>query len=119
MLALTTVYVMFGALPSARNAFYGIGPVVVGIFAVSVYRLGKAAIKERSQIAIALAAAAVMFLTPVGLVLPLLAAGCAGIAIFYSRSRRVGLICVRHSHRSLRPLLRRRFSAGEMGHPRA
>ena len=90
MLALATVYVMFGALPSARNAFYGIGPVVVGIFAVSVYRLGRAAIKERSQIAIALAAAAVMYLTPVGLVLPLLAAGCAGIALFHSR--RIGLI---------------------------
>jgi chromate transporter len=90
MLALATVYVMFGALPSARNAFYGIGPVVVGIFAVSIYRLGKAAIKERSQITIALAAAAVMFLTPVGLVLPLLAAGCTGIALFHSR--RVGLI---------------------------
>src|SRR5262249_18079849 len=28
-----------------RSARYGIGPVVVGIFAVSVYRLGKAAIK--------------------------------------------------------------------------
>ena len=90
MLALATVYVMFGALPSARNAFYGIGPVVVGIFAVSVYRLGRAAIKERSQIAIALAAAAVMYLTQVGLVLPLLAAGCAGIALFHSR--RIGLI---------------------------
>jgi chromate transporter len=90
MLALATVYVMFGTLPSARNAFYGIGPVVVGIFAVSVYRLGKGAIKELSQIAIALAAAAVMFLTPVGLVLPLLAAGCTGIALFHSR--RVGLI---------------------------
>jgi chromate transporter len=90
MLALATVYVMFGALPSARNAFYGIGPVVVGIFAVSVYRLGKAAIRERSQIAIALAAAGVMFLTPAGLVLPLLTAGCAGIALFHSR--RVGLI---------------------------
>jgi len=90
MLTLTTVYVMFGTLPSARNAFYGIGPVVVGIFAVSVYRLGKGAIKERSQTAIALVAAAVMFLTPVGLVLPLLAAGCAGIALFHSR--RVGLI---------------------------
>jgi chromate transporter len=90
MLALATTYVMFGALPSARNAFYGIGPVVVGIFAVSVYRLGKGAIKELSQIAIALAAAAVMLLTPVGLVLPLLAAGCTGIALFHSR--RVGLI---------------------------
>jgi chromate transporter len=54
---------------------------------VSVYRLGKAAIKESS---IALAAAAVMFLTPVGLVLPLLIAGCAGIALFYSS--RIGLI---------------------------
>jgi chromate transporter len=90
MLALATVYVMFGTLPSARNAFYGIGPVVVGIFAVSVYRLGKGAIKELSQIAIALAAAAVMLLTPVGLVLPLLAAGCTGIALFHSRH--VGLI---------------------------
>jgi len=39
MLALATAYVAFGALPSARNAFYGIGPVVVGIYAVSVYRL--------------------------------------------------------------------------------
>jgi chromate transporter len=90
MLALTTAYVIFGTLPSARNAFYGIGPVVVGIFAVSVYRLGRGAIKERSQIAIALVAAAVMFPTPVGLVAPLLAAGCTGIALFHSR--RVGLI---------------------------
>ena len=39
MLALATAYVAFGALPSVRNAFYGIGPVVVGIFAVSVYRV--------------------------------------------------------------------------------
>jgi chromate transporter len=90
MLALAAAYAVFGTLPSARNAFYGIGPVVVGIFAVSVYRLGKAAIKEFSQIAIALTAAAVMILTPVGLVLPLLAAGCTGIALFHSR--RVGLI---------------------------
>src|SRR5580704_16576318 len=42
MLMLATAYVAFGALPAARNAFYGIGPVVVGIFAVSVYRLAKA-----------------------------------------------------------------------------
>src|SRR6202030_3349201 len=92
MLALATVYVAFGALPSARNAFYGIGPVVVGIFAVSVYRLGKGTIKEFSQIVITLAAAALMLLTPVGLVLPLLAAGCAGIALFHSR--RIGLIAL-------------------------
>lgn len=34
MLALATAYAAFGALPLARNAFYGIGPVVVGIFVV-------------------------------------------------------------------------------------
>jgi chromate transporter len=92
MLALATVYMAFGALPSARNAFYGIGPVVVGIFAVSVYRLGRGTIKELSQIIIALAAAVVMLWTPVGIVLPLLAAGSVGIALFYSR--RVGLIAM-------------------------
>jgi chromate transporter len=92
MLALATAYVAFGALPSARNAFYGIGPVVVGIFAVSVYRLGKGTIKEIAQIAIALAAAVVMLLTPVGIILPLLAAGAVGIVLFHSR--RVGIIAL-------------------------
>jgi chromate transporter len=56
MLALASAYVAFGTLPSVRNAFYGIGPVVVGIFATSVYRLGKGTIRERSQIAIGVAA---------------------------------------------------------------
>jgi chromate transporter len=74
MLALAAAYVAFGTLPSMRNAFYGIGPVVVGIFATSVYRLGKAAIRERSQIAIAVAAAVAVFFSPVGLVLPLITA---------------------------------------------
>ena len=90
MLGLATAYVALGALPSARHAFYGIGPVVVGIFAVSVYRLGKGTIKEAAQIVIALAAAAAMLLTPVGIVLPLLAAGAVGIALFHSR--RIGII---------------------------
>jgi chromate transporter len=85
MLALSTAYLAFGALPTAQSAFYGIGPVVVGIFAVSVYRLARNAVKERPQIAILIAAAALIFLTPVGLVATLLAAGCIGIALFHSR----------------------------------
>jgi chromate transporter len=92
MLTLSAAYIAFGTLPSMRNAFYGIGPVVVGIFAASVYRLGKGTIRERSQIAIAVASAAVMFFTPVGIVLPLIAAGCVGIALF--DSRRIGLIAL-------------------------
>jgi len=90
MLALSAAYVAFGALPTMRSAFYGLGPVVVGIFAVSVYRLGKPAIKEHSQIAIAVAAAGVMFYTSVDLTVTLLAAGFCGITIF--NSRRTGII---------------------------
>ena len=85
MLALTAAYLAYGALPSMRSAFYGIGPVVIGIFAVAVYRLGKNAIGERAQVAIALSAAAAMLFPQVGLVAILLIAGCAGIAAFDSR----------------------------------
>lgn len=92
MLALATAYVAFGALPSVRNAFYGIGPVVVGIFAVSVYQLGKGTIKDIAQIVIALATATVMLSTPIGIILPLLAAGAVGIVLFHSR--RIGIIAL-------------------------
>jgi chromate transport protein ChrA len=36
MLALAAAYAAFGALPAAQSAFYGIGPVVVGIFGASI-----------------------------------------------------------------------------------
>ena len=84
MLALACAYDAFGALSVAQSAFYGIGPVVVGIFAASVYRLGKATIKQRSQMAILVAAAALMVFSSVGLVALLLAAGCVGIVLFHS-----------------------------------
>jgi chromate transporter len=92
MLALTAAYAAFGTLPATQSAFYGIGPVVVGIFAASIYRLGKNMVKERTQIAILIAAAAAILLTPVGLVATLLAAGCIGIALFHSR--RTGVIAL-------------------------
>jgi chromate transporter len=85
MLALAAAYLAYGALPSMRSAFYGIGPVVLGIFTVAVYRLGKNAIKERVQVLIAVAAAATMAAPHIGLVITLLIAGCAGIAVFDSR----------------------------------
>ena len=85
MFALAAAYLAYGALPSMRSAFYGIGPVVLGIFAVAVYRLGKNAIKERAQVVIAVAAAAAMLLPQIGVVMTLLIAGCTGIAVFDSR----------------------------------
>ena len=61
MLLLASVYAAFGALPALRNAFYGIGPVVVGIFAVAIYRLAKGTIKDRLQIPIAVSAVGLVF----------------------------------------------------------
>ena len=76
----------------ARHAFYGIGPVVVGIFAVAVYRLARGTIRLRAQLVIGIAAALLMLLSSVGLTVTLLAAGCIGVALFYSR--RAGLIAL-------------------------
>ena len=38
MLGLTWAYTAYGALPAMRGVFYGLAPVVVGIFAVAVWR---------------------------------------------------------------------------------
>ncbi len=84
MLLLASAYGAFGALPAMRNAFYGIGPVVVGIFAVAIYRLARGTIKDRLQIPIAVAAVGLMLFSPFGLAVTLLAAGCAGMALFHS-----------------------------------
>lgn len=92
MLALASGYMAFGALPSMRSAFYGIGPVVVGIFAVSIYRLARATIKDISQILILAVTVAVTVFTPIGLIVTLLVAGCIGIGLF--ESKRNGLIGV-------------------------
>jgi chromate transporter len=84
MLLLASVYAAFGALPALRNAFYGIGPVVVGIFAVAIYRLARGTIKDRLQIPIAVSAVGLVLFSPFGLAVILLAAGCAGMALFHS-----------------------------------
>jgi len=84
MLLLASAYGAFGALPAMRNAFYGVGPVVVGIFAVAIYRLARGTIKDLQQIPIAIAAVGLMLFSPVGLAVTLLAAGCVGMALFHS-----------------------------------
>ena len=88
MLALTALYSSYGAAPVLRDALYGLGPVVLGIFIATAYRLGRNAIVDRATIAIALAAAAAV--TWLGVAGTLLLAGCAGVALHHSR--RMGLI---------------------------
>src|SRR5262245_59403930 len=79
MLALTMAYASLGVTPIARGALYGLGPVVLALFTLAVYRLGKAAAGTVTEVAIGLAAAAASAGTPLGIVAILILAGCAGL----------------------------------------
>lgn len=85
MLALTMAYATYGALPVAKDVFYGLGPVVVGIFAVAVYRLGTNAVTDRWQGGFALGAAVLAAFSPFGIVPTLLLAGALGVARYGHR----------------------------------
>jgi chromate transporter len=86
LLALTLLYQHYGALPRIRHVFYRLNPVVVGIFARSVYRLGQAAVHDRTHVLLAVASALAIGLTPLGIVPTLLLAGAAGVALYGSRT---------------------------------
>jgi chromate transporter len=86
LLALTLLYQHYGALPRIRHVFYGLNPVVVGIFAMSVYRLGQAAVRDGTHVLLAVASALAIGLTPLGIVPTLLLAGAAGVALYGSRT---------------------------------
>ncbi len=89
MLALTFAYVTYGALPWLRGALYGLGPVVLGIFVVAVYRLGRNVITGRAQVVIVIAAAVAVLTSSLGIASVLGLAGALGIFLFHSR--RLGL----------------------------
>ena len=85
MLTLTLLYTHYGALPGLRGVFRGLNPVVVGIFAVAVYRLSTAGITDVTQGVLALAGALALGLTPIGIVPLLLLAGALGVVRYGSR----------------------------------
>jgi len=85
MLVLTWAYGQYVALPSLRSVFYGLAPVVVGIFAVAVWRLGRAAIKDGKQVGLALATALALVFTPIGIIPLLLLAGALGVVFYGAR----------------------------------
>jgi len=111
MLILTMAYTEYGAVPVARNVFYGLAPVVVGIFAVAVYRLGQNAVRDTWQGAFAAAAALLAMFSPFGIVATLLLAGALGVARY--GHRRAGILAAlmvlalvtlaRYAGRSLEP----------------
>ena len=84
MLALTLTYARLGATPIMRGGLYGLGPVVVGIFIVAVYRLSKSEVSTLRQMMIALTAAAAVAFSPLGVASTLALAAGVGILLFYS-----------------------------------
>src|SRR5205809_529550 len=84
LLALTMGYAAMGVTPIMRGALYGLGPVVLGIYLVAVYRLGRAAVSTFSQALVAVAAAAAVIFSPIGIAATLLLAGGTGILLFHS-----------------------------------
>ena len=83
MLALTIAYATFGVTSVARSALYGLGPVVIGLFAIALYRLGKTAASSVPEAIIGIAAAAALVTTRLGIVAILVLAGCAGLFGFH------------------------------------
>jgi chromate transporter len=90
MLALAMTYAYLGTTPIMRGGLYGLGPVVLGIFIVAVYRLSKAEVTTLSQLMIALTAAVATVFTPLGIA-PILGLA-AGVGLWLFHSRRVGLL---------------------------
>ncbi len=83
MLVLTIAYATVGVTPLARSALYGLGPVVIGLFAIALYRLGTTAASTVPEMIIGLAAAAASVGTRAGIVAILILAGCAGLLVFH------------------------------------
>ena len=92
MLALTIGYSVLGATPIMRGALYGLGPVVLGVFGVGVYRLGKSAIGGIAQMSIAVAAATASAFSPIGVAEIMLLAGGIGLFVFHSRKMGIAVL---------------------------
>jgi chromate transporter len=86
LLALTVGYAALGVTPILRDALHGLGPVVLGIYVIAVYRLAKVALDSRAQVLIAVAAAAAAFAGPLGVAGILLVAGGVGLWLYHSRT---------------------------------
>ena len=87
MLALTMVYAGLEATSLMHGGLYGLGPVVLGIFIVAMYRLGKSALKGVPHLTIGAAAAVGVAFSPLGVAAILTLAAGLGVLGFYSRAR--------------------------------
>ena len=87
-------YAGLSVTPVARGALYGLGPVVLALYAVAVYRLGRAAATSTSEVAIGLLAAAAAIGTSFGIVVILVLAGIVGLVLLQSARPRALVVIV-------------------------
>lgn len=85
MLLLTFAYATLGTNPIIKGMLFGLGPVVLAIFVVAVYRLGRTTITGIFQILIATAASIAVAWRFIDISFVLLLAGGLGIFLFHSR----------------------------------
>jgi chromate transporter len=81
LLALSVVYVRFGSLPWIAAMFNGLKPAVIALVIVALQRVARRALRGPMQVAIAVAAFAVMFFFKVSLLVPMLGAVVLGIVL--------------------------------------
>src|SRR5215510_5717145 len=85
MLTLAMAYATLGVSPVLRGALYGLSPVVLGIFVVAVFRLGRTALRALPHRLIAIGSAVAALVAPLGTAAVLVLAGGIGLFLFYSR----------------------------------
>jgi chromate transporter len=90
MLALTLGYAAYGSTPILKGALYGLGPVVIGVFLVAIYRLAKSVLAATVQLTIAICVAIAFAQGVLGAGALLALAGGVGLWLFHSR--KLGLI---------------------------
>lgn len=105
MLVLTAAYATLGVSPMLRGALYGLGPVVLGIFIVALYRLGRSALRALPHRLIAVAAAAAALLSPLGTVAILLLTGGIGLLLFHSKRAGAVVLIVLAAGLALTPFI--------------
>jgi chromate transporter len=94
MLALAMTYATLGVSPILQGALYGLGPVVLGIFIVALFRLGRTALRALPHRLIAIGAAAAALVSPLGTAGILLLAGGVGLLLFHSRRAGAAVLLV-------------------------
>jgi chromate transporter len=92
VLALSIMYVAYGALPAVGALFYGIQPVIVAIVIQAAYRLGRSALKNNGLRALGLVALLATLLAPFDPVLVIVGGGIAGVLLARAMPARAGML---------------------------